>query len=340
LRPALLAFATRVALANCAMTALFVVAVVRPVGAEEVRESHYVMGTLLEVTLDARDRTRGQSLIREAVAIARQLDSELSSWNANSDLWQLNLAAGRGLQTVPQGLYDVLALSSDLASATNGAFDITVGVAMEPPVQIPGLELPSDTEMRRDCIDHTQVHLVAPDTAELARACTVINLGGVGKGFAAARMADQLKSANVNNAIVNFGQSSIAVVGPPIQTPTNGFALRRAGELIGTVFLRDLALSTSESLHGDVSNDTDAARTPHIIDPRNAELVRASRLAIVVADDAGVAEGWSTALVVAPDEVLALAQASAGIEAMVFDGDRQLLTDGFEKRSGWKAAPP
>ena len=72
-----------------------------PVSGVEVCEAHYVMGTLLEITLVAPDRPTGQRWIRAGVTEARRLDGELTSWSSQSALSRLNAAAGKGVQTVP-----------------------------------------------------------------------------------------------------------------------------------------------------------------------------------------------------------------------------------------------
>ncbi len=308
-----------------------------PAQAETVRESHYVMGTLLEVTVEAPGRAAGQKVIRDAVGLARRLDGELSSWQPDGDLWKLNLAAGRGPQTVPPSLHDVLALASRISEATGGAFDVTVAAVMDPPVEIPTLQRPEDPSARRACIDWRAVHTTAPDHVSLEHACTLVDLGGIGKGFAAGAMARMLTEAGVASGVVNFGQSSVVVLGPPAELAPEVVAVRRGGQLVGTLHLRDLSLSTSESLVGDAGEEAEAA-LPHIVDPRSGELVRASRLAVVVAADAAVAEGWSTALVVDPEAVLERANALDYIEAMVLDDKGRRTTDGFDAASGWQAA--
>ncbi|MGH7803241.1 MAG: FAD:protein FMN transferase, partial [Candidatus Binatia bacterium] len=100
---------------------------VLPARAVEVREAHYVMGTILEVTIEAPNVEKGRATIRDAVGVARRLDRELTTYDTESQLMRFNRAAGSGDQPLPPDLHRVLTESRALWQATGGVFDPSVG---------------------------------------------------------------------------------------------------------------------------------------------------------------------------------------------------------------------
>lgn len=299
-----------------------------------VRETHSVMGAPLEISVEAPTRELGQRWIRDAVAVGRRIDRELSSWKANSNLWQLNLAAGRGPQTVVTSLHEVLTLAAEISKDTGARFDVTVGAVLGPPVEVSRLERPGDIKSRRKCIDARDVRLMDKSRVALAKKCTLIDLRGIGKGYAAERMASELRGYGVTRGLVDFGQSSVIAIGPSEPESPVEFGVRRGERFVGSVYLRNTTLSISETLRGDEANDQGK---PHIIDPRTGEFVRELRTAVVIGADAGKGEGWSIALIVEPKATMALVEKHSDLEAMVFDGDNVLQSSGFVAAAGWVA---
>ncbi|RIK98382.1 MAG: FAD:protein FMN transferase, partial [Proteobacteria bacterium] len=92
-----------------------------------VSDGRYAMGTILEITLAARDDAAGRALLDELYAIAADLERAMTLFDDASDLARLNRAAGRGPVQVDPELVRLLALSAELAPRTEGAFDVTVG---------------------------------------------------------------------------------------------------------------------------------------------------------------------------------------------------------------------
>ena len=100
-----------------------------------------------------------------------------------------------------------------------------------------------------------------------------------------------------------------------------------------------IALSVSSSL-GRTSEIGDA-RISHVVDPRTAVTVEGTVEAVVVSPRAGLADGWSTALLVlgAQHEAMRLAD-RADLDAYVFEeSGRIAATDGWEALEAERLAP-
>jgi len=306
--------------------------------AEEVRESHYVMGTLLQVTLDAPTRERGQELIGAGIDVVRRLEHEFSDYDNDSDLMRVNRQAGQGAVPVPLDLFRILSLSQLLTRASGGAFDVTVG----PLLQLRRSAAAAGRAPRDEEVDAAfalvgadKISLVPTGQVELTRRGMALDLGGIGKGYALERMAAVLRGAGVRKALLDFGTSSVVAIGPPQGEAPWRIWVPRGHDMAGSISLRDRALSTSRSLRRDVER---AETAPHIVDPRSGRWIEADRQATVVAIDGALADAWSTALIVDPDGVLDILAEPRDVEAIVFDEHGESRTPRFEEFASWKPA--
>jgi len=304
-----------------------------------VREAHYVMGTILEVTVDATSLDSGRAWIRRAVGEARRLDAELSSFRADSALCRLNRQAGRGFQRVPPDLYRVVALSRELSAASEGTFDITV----DPLVRLwqraaseRHWPRAADLARARALIGRDKLRVRAPDQIELVVAGVALDLGGVGKGYAADRIAALLRELGADSALVNFGESSLVAIGPPSGAPAWVIRLRRGDDLDGPLFLRDRALSTSGTFGQTVR--VGRRRLGHIIDPRTGTLLERRAQATVLAPTGIEAEAWSKALLVDPERAFRAVAARPSVGALLVDAHGAHEDGRFAEMSGWRTA--
>ena len=227
------------------------------------REAHYVMGTMLEITLDAPSEATGRAWIRRAVAEARRLDAELSSFRDDSALCELNLRAGAGPQHVPPDLFRILEQSIELSAATGGTFDVTVS----PLVQLwqrAGREgrwpSPAEIAEARRAVGYERIRLRPPDEVELpanARSSSAASARAMPSTVWSRCCAARAHAARSSTS----AGSSIAALGPPRKKPAGGCGSSTARRLEGPLTLRDAALSTSATLgeHERVAGHTNRA---------------------------------------------------------------------------------
>ena len=74
---------------------------------DPITDGRYVMGTILEVTLPAGSPT---AAFEELFDTARELDAQLSSFSATSEVSRLNRSAGRGPIQVTPSVREILEL--------------------------------------------------------------------------------------------------------------------------------------------------------------------------------------------------------------------------------------
>jgi thiamine biosynthesis lipoprotein len=160
------------------------------------------------------------------------------------------------------------------------------------------------------------MHLLALDrpTRRVAKLADglVIDLGGIGKGYAVDQAAAILREWGVAAALIHSGQSSLYALGAPLDGNAWTIAVRDPADFaksLGTIAMRDAALSGSGVLlHGR-----------HIIDPRTGEPAGGDVIgACALAASAALSDAASTAfMVMSPDDVAAYCGGHADVRGLV-----------------------
>jgi thiamine biosynthesis lipoprotein len=124
---------------------------------------------------------------------------------------------------------------------------------------------------------------------------TCLDLGGIGKGYAVDRLIELFQTAGVSRAFINFGESSLYMLGAP--PDARGWPILVRGlaqeEVLGILWCAHGALSTSHSLGKRL-----ATGASHILDPRAGVPLRHPCLSTILAPSATLAEALSTAVLV------------------------------------------
>src|SRR5947209_8055771 len=84
------------------------------------------MGTLMRITLYARDTTQAASAFRAAFARISALDAALTDYQPQSELNRLTQTAVKRPVKVSDDLFAVLLKAEQFSQETNGAFDVTI----------------------------------------------------------------------------------------------------------------------------------------------------------------------------------------------------------------------
>jgi FAD:protein FMN transferase len=284
------------------------------------------MGTSYTVELaapiDDALRKRLTELIEVELAA---INRAMSTFDPRSELSQFNRRQDLGWTRVSRGVFEVLDGASRISSATQGAFDVTVG----PAVDLWGFgpeyrsqRIPNDEviERVRQSVGYQHVQTDASAGAIRKRhSRTQIDLGAIAPGYGVDRLALILDAQGVHDYLVELGgefrAKGTTAAGRPwrvgIERPVEG--RRVLGETVG---LENRAICTSGTTKDFFEQD--GRHYSHIIDPTTARPVGHPPMAVsVVADRAMEADAWATALVVlGPERGYALAQAR-GIAALL-----------------------
>ncbi len=258
------------------------------------------MGCEFELVLAGQEPDELLAAGYEALEEIDRIGQQLSHYLAISDLSYLNAMGGRSPVRVEPRLYELLERARELSEETGGAFDPTIG----PLVKLWGFYQNDGAVPPPEAIAWTlQVvgmkHLIFDpewNSIQFDREGIELNLGAIGKGYAVQRAADLLRERGVENALIHGGSSTICALGAPPGEEHWLVGLRhpeRPSERLGTIRLRDEALSTSGGYEQFfVAN----GRTySHLLDPRTGYPAEGLLSASVITPGGTESDALSTA---------------------------------------------
>lgn len=287
------------------------------------------MGTLVTVTAVALDRKAGDRAVQAAFDEIKRLEQLLSTWRSDSELSRVNAEAGRRPVQVSQETLQLVIRSQDIAQLTQGGFNIALGPAIEAWSVTERQYIPEKEELERlkPLVEwaHIQVD-TERRTVYLPRKGMRIDVGGIGKGYAADRAVEEMKRAGAIGGVVALSGDIKTFGIPPGQ---KGFSVgirhpRQENALMAMIDLKDEAISTA----GDYERffERDGVRYHHILNPHTLQPARACQSVTVIAKEGLVADGLDTGLfVLGPEAGMALAERLPDVEAIIID-DKGMMT--------------
>ncbi len=269
------------------------------------------MGTVIAIqvvsdTIDDRPSADIIDRVADALAWFRHVERACSRFDSTSELRQLCTHVGEAVH-VSDVLYEALHFACAVAAATDGAFDPTVGAALESR----GFDLSWISGERARASTGDTPHASWRDirfngetrTVTIAKPM-VLDLGAIAKGLAVDLAAQSL--ADLSNFAINAGGdvwcAGSNASGEPwaigIQDPHDvrnvHTRLRVSNVAVCTSGNYARTSELSHASHADRARVDDADRL-HVIDPRTRRSVHALESATVIAPSAMVADALATA---------------------------------------------
>ena len=236
---------------------------------DEAQESIQViaMDTAMVLTAYGKESTRA---VYDAEEEVRRLDALLSRTSGSSEVSMLN---GAGGEMVPVGaeICTLIQTAGDFTEATGGAFDITIATVVSAwgfttdSYQVPDREA---LQTLLESVGMEHVHL-SGGSARLDPG-TMIDLGGIAKGYTADRVAEIFQEHAVPRGKVELGGNILVIGDKPdgtawrvgVQDPKHP---DEADGLVCVLNLTDAFAVTSGSYQRYFEQD--GKRYHHIIDP-------------------------------------------------------------------------
>jgi len=283
------------------------------------------MGTLVSITVVARNEAVAHAAVNAGFAEIRRLEELLSTWIATSELSRVNASAGIKPIHVSTETLTVVHRAMQAAEMTNGGFNIAIGPAVEAWSVTDGQRIPEESELDvlRPLVDLQALHVdVREQTIYLDKAGMRIDVGGIGKGYAADQAVEALRKAGaiagvaaLSGDIKTFGRMPGGKKFPVgIQHP------RKDGSVLAWIDLEDEAISTA----GDYERffERDGVRYHHILDPHTLQPARRCQSVTVVAREGIWADGLDTGIfVMGVESGMQLVEALPDVEAIIVDAE-------------------
>lgn len=265
------------------------------------------MGVPTRVVLYAETRGAAEGAARRAYARIGEIEDALSDYRAGSETNRVNAVAGGGAVRVGPDLVAVLERALEIARATGGAFDPTMGpaVALWRRVRDGGPE-PSAAEIdaARELVGWQRVEVdTRAGTVRLARAGMRLDFGGIGKGYASSEAVRVLRDGGFHRCVVALAGDVSAWDGPPGMPGWRVAVGPAGGSIGGAIWLKRASVSSSGDAEQTVAEGTN--RRGHIIDPRTGVGSGRRGWVTVVAATGAEADALATAVFLLGDDPVA-----------------------------------
>jgi thiamine biosynthesis lipoprotein len=296
------------------------------------------MGTLVSITAVGHSHDEANDVITAGFQEIKRLEQLLSTWIPSSELSQVNAAAGRSAVKVSFETMAVVRKALQVAEMTDGAFNIAIGPAIDAWNISDEPRLPTSEELAalKPLVDLQYVHTDEWEhTIHLGKPGMRIDVGGIGKGYAADQVVTVMKKAGAVAGVVALSGDIKTFGRLPNgrRFPVGIRHPRKEGEILAEVDLQDEAISTA----GDYERffDKDGIRYHHILDPQTLQPARGCQSVSVIAKEGVWADGLDTGIfVLGADRGMELVEQLADVEAIIVDRDgRVLVSSGLRNRA-------
>ena len=255
----------------------------------------YALGSDCTLQLFGEQRSLAQDAAVAAEREAARIEARYSRYRDDSELSQINAVAKAGgsvsVEAETAGLLDY---AYACYRKSDGLFDITSGLLREV-WNLSAGKLPRDEAIAAlsPRIGLAKVEWRRP-MLTFKRPGMELDLGGIGKEYAADRAAALCGAMGVRHGLVDFG-GDMCLIGPRPGGEPWRIGIRHAGNSTVPMAMVDL-VSGAIATSGDYERfmDVDGQRYCHILNPRTGRPAQGLRSVSVIADDCLVAGSLAT----------------------------------------------
>lgn len=239
---------------------------------KSLSQTFYIYDTVVNIKVFGDNVA--QKNMDDIQSMLERMDMELSRTKEGGEVYAVNQAAGKEAVVVSDETLDVVKQSIQYAAEMDGLFDPTIGPLIDLwNIGSGGDKVPPQAEIdaAKSLTNYKDVEIdEAAKTVKLMKEHMVLDLGGIGKGYAADRIADYLKEQGLDSAMINLGGSSIIALGTKPNGSEWNIGLQdpdqSRGTQLGTIKIADEVIDASGVYERYFMQDN--VRYHHILDPR------------------------------------------------------------------------
>ncbi|HIY32005.1 MAG TPA: FAD:protein FMN transferase [Candidatus Evtepia faecavium] len=300
---------------------------------DSVEKDNFMLDTWIRITLyDWTD----SSTIDLAFDEIRRLESLLSVEQEGSDLDRLAKAAGKAWVDIAPETEEILRLSKEYCTLSQGHFDVTTGPLVEL-WNIHDGEGHYPTQEELDAVlplIGSDDLLVEEGRAYLAREGMIANLGAIAKGYIADQVKALLVEQGVEHAVINLGRNILLIGGRPDGTD---FLVGVQDPNAEEGALADMVAAQGKSV---VTSGVDeryfvyeGKKYHHVLDPFTGFPADTGVASVtILSDNSAQGDALSTTcLLLGPEAGMELIESLEGVEALFITTDgEQIASSGYE----------
>lgn len=261
------------------------------------------MGSPFRIIVSTHDSIGISKVIQKSFELARELESQLSDYQINSELSQVNLRAGTGeFFSIHYPLKEILIHALQAERLTKGALNVKLGRFVQAWRKTRKDKiLPDEAELKKIAmaIQGTCIEFSKDSTKlRLANRACQLDLGSLGKGFVAQKVLDYLVKSAWPYALVDAG-GKICMTSSDKMGGEWSVGLEIPG---GTAIsdqmlkLKNCSIASSGKTYQQVQIGDQVYS--HVLDPRTGMALTHGRSATAIAADGTLADWLATAATV------------------------------------------
>ncbi len=295
-----------------------------------IKRSQYLMGTLVFVTGVAPEEEVAKKAVAAGLAEIRRIERLMSTWIPKSELSKVNIAAGKhAVQVGPENM-EVLRASLRMAALTEGGFNIAVGPAVDAWNVSQEGRIPSQEELEAVRPLTLLVNIALDEqtgTVLLKHTGMKIDVGGIGKGYAADLVVGVMQKAGATAGVVALS-GDIKTFGRMPDKERFVFGIqhprKEQGQILGRIELENEGVSTAGDYQRFIMKD--GIRYHHILDPTTLQPARGCQSVTIIAKDGVMADGLDTGIfVMGPKKGMALIESLPDVEGVIVSEQGEVM---------------
>ncbi|GGW34540.1 FAD:protein FMN transferase [Arenibacter certesii] len=288
---------------------------------KRVSYTHQQMGTQIRLVFyspDSLDSDRVAQVIFDRID---ELNLILSDYLPHSEINRLVEKKNANVE-VSGDLYNILKLSEAISRKTDGAFDVSMGpvITLWRNARKNGV-VPTEQEIEaaKNRSGFEKIRILPKSVVNLSTAGMQLDLGGIGKGYAADEAIALLKKLGVRSALVDMGGDITVSDAPPNKAYwILGFSYydSKNNEVFTKLKLKNQAVATSGDLYQYFN--IDGNRYSHIVDPKTGRAITNNIQVTTIAPNGTMADAYASALsVLGIEKSKYLLKTTPGLEAIL-----------------------
>lgn len=310
-----------------AMPVLFALLLIASCSApSDIHETRFIMGTLVEFTIADADVAQAEKAMAAAASEMQRIEDEFTIYgDVANKVKAFNQSAPGTVVELPVEVSALLETSLQIQQHSLNAFDPSLGrlnllwgfSLPDPPSSPPTAEAIAQAIPQGQCIAKAD-----GGWRRMEQRC-LLDFGAIAKGYALDRGIEVLRQHGIGHAIVNAG-GDLRLIGRHREKPWRiGIRHpRQKAEVVATLELEgDVSIVTSGDYERFYMHQ--GRRYHHIIDPATGMPAGQAQSATVIAPDALLADGWSTALFILGADGVALME-KMGYAALLIDNEGKI----------------
>ena len=228
------------------------------------------MGSPFKIIIYADNDSIANKAAQGAFKRIEDLNASLSDYRDDSEINAVSAQSGTD-QWIPvsKDLFDILYISDDISKKTNGAFDATLGPIVQEWRRATRKGYFPDSALIKNALSKTGYQKIKFDASTQSIQLPVkgmrLDIGGLGKGYAADEAVKILKKYGIKSAMIDAG-GKLALMDPPPGEKGWKIVISSGRDSIETIEYSNVGMATSGPTYRYL--DYKGKRYSHIVDPK------------------------------------------------------------------------